>query len=290
MAPVVLHVYDLGTSPNVLHINRVSYALGGGLYHTAVEVYGQEYSFGYAEAGSGVYGCAPTKCELHTYKQSVTLGVTNLTHQEVKQVLGALATEYPANSYELLTRNCHTFCNELAQRLQVDGMPTWITRFPTIGHTTLSAVQTTKAKVRALNEQLHLSAKAAVIGDKAAVVQQSLSTGISSAWARASAAATQAAERTKEFEAKHKLRDRTLLATFRGMNFVNTSFNKMCGNPDFTESPTGVAEQPRGFKAAAEGEDEDNPLMQEAVQPLAPPAAATAPPPPPTTDRQESEA
>jgi len=64
----------------------------------------------------------------------------------------------------------------------------------------------------------------------------------------------------------------------------------MCGNPDFTESPTGVAEQPRGFKAAAEGEDEDNPLMQEAVQPLAPPAAATAPPPPPTTDRQESEA
>ena len=95
-------------------------------------------------------------------------------------------------------------------------------RFPTIGHTTLSAVQTTKAKVRALNEQLHLSDKAAVIGDKAAVVQQSLSTGISSAWARASAAATQAAERTKEFEAKHKLRDRTLLATFRGMNFVNT--------------------------------------------------------------------
>jgi hypothetical protein len=46
MAPVVLHVYDLGTSPNVLHINRVSYVLGGGLYHTAVEVYGQEYSFG----------------------------------------------------------------------------------------------------------------------------------------------------------------------------------------------------------------------------------------------------
>ena len=39
------------------------------------------------------------------------------------QVLGALSTEYPANSYELLTRNCHTFCNELAQRLQVDGMP-----------------------------------------------------------------------------------------------------------------------------------------------------------------------
>jgi hypothetical protein len=46
MAPVILHVYDLGTSPNVLTINRVSYALGGGLYHTAIEVYGQEYSFG----------------------------------------------------------------------------------------------------------------------------------------------------------------------------------------------------------------------------------------------------
>jgi hypothetical protein len=95
-------------------------------------------------------------------------------------------------------------------------------RFPTIGHSTLSAVQTTKARVRALNEQLHLSDKAAVIGGKAAVVQQSVTTGISSAWARASAAATQAAERTRAFEAKHKLRDRTLLATFRGMNFVNT--------------------------------------------------------------------
>jgi hypothetical protein len=40
----------------------------------------------YAEAGSGVYGCAPTKCELHTYKQSVTLGSTTLSHQQVKQV------------------------------------------------------------------------------------------------------------------------------------------------------------------------------------------------------------
>lgn len=40
----------------------------------------------YAEAGSGVYGCAPTKCELHTYKLSVTLGVTTLSHQQVKQV------------------------------------------------------------------------------------------------------------------------------------------------------------------------------------------------------------
>jgi len=48
------------------------------------------------------------------------------------QVLGALATEYPANSYELLTRNCHTFCNELAQRLQVDGIPKWITRCVTV--------------------------------------------------------------------------------------------------------------------------------------------------------------
>lgn len=44
------------------------------------------------------------------------------------QVLGALATSYQANSYELLTRNCHTFCNELALQLQVDLMPGWITR------------------------------------------------------------------------------------------------------------------------------------------------------------------
>jgi hypothetical protein len=106
-----------------------------------------------------------------------------------------------------------------------------------------------------VNEQLQLS-------ETAATVQHNVSTGISTAWAKASAAASQAAERTKEFEAKHKLRDRTLMATFRGMNFVNTSFNKLCGNPDFTESPTGPA-RARGFNAAAEGEAEDNPLMQE---------------------------
>ena len=44
--PVVLHVYDLGTSPGIQNINKVTYAIGGGLYHTAVEVYGKEYSFG----------------------------------------------------------------------------------------------------------------------------------------------------------------------------------------------------------------------------------------------------
>ena len=33
-----------------------------------------------------MYGCAPMKCELHTYKQSVTLGATDRTHVQIKQV------------------------------------------------------------------------------------------------------------------------------------------------------------------------------------------------------------
>lgn len=251
---VVLHVYDLGTSPGILNINKVSYAIGGGLYHTAVEVYDKEYSFGYAEQGSGVFGCLPTKCNLHQYKEAVSLGQTSLNVDEVKQILREMALDYQAQTYELLTRNCHTFCQDFAKALGVDPLPGWITRFPKIGSTTVNAVNATKEKAREVDERFEIS-------QKAEVIKKNVTTGIMSAWSQAQAGWTVATSKTKEFEAKHHLKDKAVMGAFKSMNFVNKSFDKICGNPNF-EEVEGLDKRNQE-RSPSQGGDETNPLMSD---------------------------
>ncbi|KAL3926170.1 MAG: hypothetical protein SGPRY_003422 [Prymnesium sp.] len=109
---VLLHIYDLGNEPKIKRINRVSNALGGGLYHAAIEhappppkvvgiTEGLEWSFGYVENGSGVYNCPAKRNEQHFYRETIQLG------------------------YHLILRNCQSFCAELAQQLEVAALPDW---------------------------------------------------------------------------------------------------------------------------------------------------------------------
>jgi len=226
--PVTLHVYDLGTHQSVQNINKVSFAIGGGLYHTAVEIYGKEYSFGYAEAGSGVFGCLPAQCNLHTYKQAVALGDTLMSKAAVMQLLREMAQDYQAQTYDLLNRNCHTFCQELATRLGVAGLPGFITRFPSIGSTTVATVQATREKARQIDEQFEISRKTNQ-------AKEQLVKGISSAWSRAQVLGAAAAQKTKEFEQKHDVQKKVMMGAFRSMNFVNRTVDKICGNPDYED-------------------------------------------------------
>ena len=76
-APVTLHVYAVGHSLNIQHLNAVTQTLlgEGGVFHGAIEIYGSEWSFGSSRRKrTGVFRCQPRKCPMHTFRQSVYLG------------------------------------------------------------------------------------------------------------------------------------------------------------------------------------------------------------------------
>lgn len=132
---VVVHVYDLGTEARVRKLNSVSYALGGGLYHTAIEVVGLsdgEISFGMCEEGTGVYRCEARSNEQHSYRESISLGRTEVSAAQLRALLLQLQDEWPGRGYHLITRNCQSFCDALARALLGPAgttLPGWIRSF-----------------------------------------------------------------------------------------------------------------------------------------------------------------
>lgn len=72
----------------IMRINNVTRDIGwGGVFHGAIEVYGQEWSFGYCEPGSGVYACAAKKNVMYSYRESVYLGTCSMSKDAVRMAL-----------------------------------------------------------------------------------------------------------------------------------------------------------------------------------------------------------
>lgn len=60
---------------------------------------------------------------MYTYRESIVLGNTNCSTSKVNQILRELCREWPGNSYDLLSKNCNHFCDELCERLGVQKLP-----------------------------------------------------------------------------------------------------------------------------------------------------------------------
>mmetsp|Transcript_73678 Transcript_73678/g.204914 ORF Transcript_73678/g.204914 Transcript_73678/m.204914 type:complete len:272 (-) Transcript_73678:142-957(-) len=121
-AAVTVHVYDLD-SGITKGANKVMKAAGTGLYHAGVEVYSTEWSFGCA---SGIFWCEPKGNRGHSYREAVPMGNTTLSEKEFEVLLDELASEWVAEEYDLLRRNCADFCSELCKRLGVGPVPVWV--------------------------------------------------------------------------------------------------------------------------------------------------------------------
>lgn len=150
-------------------MTRDAFSLGG-IFHGAVEVFGEEWSFGYCPTGTGVrlaarapavfyltlppaahrapsppastlrsaetsrlplqvYSCAPRSNPNYTYRESLALGVTSVTPGQLRRCVEALQDDWPGGSYDLLSRNCNTFCDALCAALGVGPPPAWVNRF-----------------------------------------------------------------------------------------------------------------------------------------------------------------
>merc|ERR1719460_2055247 len=148
---VQLHVYDVSKDEKIGSINRwlaprSSPLKFGGVFHAGVEVYGLEWAYGYTNCDThpGIHSTLPMSHTSHTYRQSVLLGPTTLTAEEVAELISEMAEEWLGTEYDLLHRNCCTFADTFARCLLVRRIPRWVHRLARVGAT----VDTAWAKVQ----------------------------------------------------------------------------------------------------------------------------------------------
>eukprot|EP00930_Biecheleria_cincta_P037165 TRINITY_DN254_c0_g2_i1.p1 TRINITY_DN254_c0_g2~~TRINITY_DN254_c0_g2_i1.p1 ORF type:complete len:506 (+),score=111.42 TRINITY_DN254_c0_g2_i1:48-1520(+) len=139
---VKLHIYDVSRNPAISSLNNIlankhAPVKLGGIFHAAVEVMGNEWSFGSQfadpQVDTGVKLCAPKKDPNHSYRQTVVLGRTKLSEDQVAAIIADLKEEYDADDYELMTKNCCHFADDLATRLGVGSLPRWLLRLAELG-------------------------------------------------------------------------------------------------------------------------------------------------------------
>ncbi|KAL8230417.1 hypothetical protein R6Q57_000195 [Mikania cordata] len=126
--PVYLNVYDLTS------MNGYAYWLGLGVYHSGVQVHGVEYAFGcHEQESTGIFEGEPKQCEGFTFRKQILIGWTEKDLREVRGIMDDLAEDYKGISYNLITKNCNHFCNDVCVRLTGKSIPRWINRLARIG-------------------------------------------------------------------------------------------------------------------------------------------------------------
>lgn len=125
--PVRLNVYDM------YWLNDYASNIGFGIFHSGIEVYGVEYSYGgHPYAFSGVFENSPQDAEElgenFKFRQCIVIGETSLSPAAVEELIKSLGQEYRGDRYHLISRNCNHFSAVLAKALTGKDIPTWINR------------------------------------------------------------------------------------------------------------------------------------------------------------------
>jgi len=122
---VFLRVYNLGQTFITRWHNSLVKSYGA--FHTGVEVYGREYCFGATQDdSSGVGWLPPGECEQHDFRESLYMGTTDCSKEQVEKIIIQLSIEWPGSSYDMLRRNCHNFSQALCGKLGVSQPPAWV--------------------------------------------------------------------------------------------------------------------------------------------------------------------
>ena len=121
--PVYLNVYDL--SP----MNDYTFDIGFGIYHSGIQVHGDEWTF----STSGVFYHRPQEAPNVKFRTQVLLGTVNYTSSKVKDVINSLRDEFQGERYHLLNNNCNCFSERLSVELLNKPIPGYVNRLASIG-------------------------------------------------------------------------------------------------------------------------------------------------------------
>merc|ERR1712039_885817 len=98
-----------------------------------IEIYWLEWSYGWTPAGTGVHVVHVGQSWQGFLRERVPLGRTPFSCEKVVEILTDLRKEWPGRLYHPLRHNCGHFCAELAQRLKVREVPSWINSLAATG-------------------------------------------------------------------------------------------------------------------------------------------------------------
>jgi len=129
---VLLHVYDIGPVSKWILNSWSAHESGLGAFHCGIEVLGIEWSFqammdcGDSDDMTGVVCHKPKSHPRHVYRESVDLGQSKLSANEICNVLASLERAWPARTYHFLSHNCTDFAEALASNLEAPlQFPDW---------------------------------------------------------------------------------------------------------------------------------------------------------------------
>ncbi|KAJ3695549.1 hypothetical protein LUZ60_000926 [Juncus effusus] len=126
--PVYLNVYDL--TP----INGYAYWLGLGVYHSGVQVHNVEYAYGaHDQPSTGIFESEPRQCPGFSFRKSILIGQTDMSPREIHILIDNMGASYTGNVYNLISKNCNHFCNDLCLRIADKQIPKWVNRLARIG-------------------------------------------------------------------------------------------------------------------------------------------------------------
>jgi len=129
-ATVTLRVYDV----SFRGAGALNSLLNGssGAFHTAIEVHGLEWSFGATlddeDDTCGVFCCDPASAQPHRYREAIPLRRTAKSPVDVFNIMLRLAPFWSGRSYDVLRKNCNSFCILFSGELGADALPQWTHR------------------------------------------------------------------------------------------------------------------------------------------------------------------
>jgi len=155
-ATVRLHIYDISKNPTVGKANRLLRGLGTGIFHSSVEVYGNEWGYGggFVPQATGVYRSKPGADLQHEHREALDLGPTALSREEVDVLLRRLEREWLALEYNLVRHNCSHFTVAFCEELGVGPVPAWITSLASVGEHAESLIEVAVDLGQGLHQQL----------------------------------------------------------------------------------------------------------------------------------------
>jgi len=134
---VNLHIYDVRGNFAIEYMNTLFRMLGTGAFHVAVEVCGDEWSYGFVpkpDGCTGVFNCAPGQNKnFGHHRETLIIGETPKTVFEIDNILDVMVGKWFGQEYDLLRHNCCNFCDELCRELGVGGIPQWVMNLAHVG-------------------------------------------------------------------------------------------------------------------------------------------------------------